>query len=355
MHPSLPEICAATNQPEIMKAVTLVKNGDAAKAFEIRETAIPTPAGDEVLIKVAAFGLNFADVMARNGMYKEAPPLPCVLGYDVAGTVEQVGTEVTNLQPGQRVAALTRFGGYAQYVVTKSSGVIEIPGNMDDAVATALATQYITAYYAAAEVVNLYKGDKVLIHSGAGGVGNALIQFAKYRGCEIFSTAGSDQKIQYLSSIGVHHCINYKTEDFENNIKTLTNGKGVDVIYDAVGGSSVKKGFRSLAAGGRIVCYGAADMSDKNIFGKIKAGIGFGFYHPAMLMMPSKSMIGINMLKIADEKPAVIQRCLQAVVQLYKEGVFAPNIGKTFPVAEIAAAHEYLEKRKSMGKIVMQW
>jgi NADPH:quinone reductase-like Zn-dependent oxidoreductase len=338
-----------------MKAVTLIKNGHADKAFEIREITKPSPASDEVLIKVSCFGLNFADVMARNGMYKEAPPLPCVLGYDVAGIVEATGKNVTNVQPGQRVTALTRFGGYAEYAITKSSGVTAIPDNITDAAATALATQYITAYYAAAEAVNLFKGDKVLIHSGAGGVGTALIQFAKHKGCEIFSTAGSDEKLQYLSALGVQHCINYKTEDFENKIKTITNGKGVDVIYDAVGGISVKKGFRSLASGGKIVCYGAADMSDKNIFGKIKAGLGFGFYHPVMLMMPSRSIIGVNMLKIADDKPQVLQRCLQQVIGLCEEGVFVPSIGKVFQVNDIATAHEYLEKRKSMGKVVIQW
>ncbi|HPH90644.1 MAG TPA: zinc-binding dehydrogenase [Ferruginibacter sp.] len=338
-----------------MKAVTLIKNGDAAKAFEIREIAKPTPASDEVLIKVSAFGLNFADVMARNGMYKEAPPLPCVLGYDVAGMVEATGSSVTNVQPGQRVTALTRFGGYAEYAITKSTAVTAIPASVDDATATALTTQYITAYYAAAEAVNLFKGDKVLVHSGAGGVGTALIQYSKHKGCEIFSTAGSDEKLKQLALLGVQHCINYRTEDFENKIKTLTNGKGVDVIYDAVGGVSVKKGFRSLAAGGRLICYGASDMSDKNIFGKIGSALGFGFYHPVMLMMPSKAIIGVNMLKIADDKPQVIQRCLEAVIKLYEEGVFKPNIGKVFPVSEIAAAHEYLEKRKSMGKIVIKW
>lgn len=338
-----------------MKAAVLIKNGSAAGAFEIQELPRPQPAKDEVLIKVAAFGLNFADVMARKGMYKEAPQLPCVLGYDVAGTVEAVGKEVLHIKTGERVMALTRFGGYAGYAITKASAVAVIPGGMDDASATALATQYITAYYAGAEAVNLYQGDKVLIQSGAGGVGTALIQFAKHKGCEIFSTAGSDEKLKYLSSLGVHHPINYNKEDFQKKIKTLTGGKGVDVIYDAVGGASVKKGFRSLAAGGRIVCYGAAAMSDKNIFGKIGAALGFGFYHPVMLMMPSKSMIGINMLAIADEKPEVVQRCLQAVVRLYNEGVFIPTVSKVFPAGEIAAAHEYLEKRKSTGKVVVKW
>ena len=338
-----------------MKAAVLIKQTDASSAFEIRELPKPAPQGDEVLIKVTASGLNFADVMARKGMYKEAPPLPCVLGYDVAGVVEAVGTDVKNVKAGDRVTALTRFGGYAEYAVTKSSAVAAIPVDMDDATATALTTQYITAYYAAAEAVNLFAGDKVLIQSGAGGVGTALIQICKHKGCEIFSTAGSEDKIKHLSSLGVHHPVNYNKDDFALVIKSLTGGKGVDVIFDAVGGASVKKGIRSLAAGGRIVCYGASALTDKNIFGKIKTALGFGFYHPVMLMMPSKSIIGINMLSIADEKPAVIQRCLEAVIKLYNEGVFIPTISKVFPVNEIGAAHEYLEKRKSIGKVVMKW
>jgi NADPH:quinone reductase-like Zn-dependent oxidoreductase len=338
-----------------MKAAVLVKNGKAATAFEIREVTKPQPGEEEVLIKVAAFGLNFADVMARNGMYKEAPPLPAILGYDVAGYVEAVGAKVTALKPGDRVAGMTRFGGYAEYAVTKASAVAVIPADMDMAAATALATQYCTAYYLAAEVTNLYKDDKVLIQSGAGGVGTALIQFAKYKGCEIFSTAGSDEKLDYLSSLGVQHPINYTTQDFEAIIKNSTASKGVDVIFDAVGGSSVKKGFRLLAAGGRLLCYGAADMSGKNIFGKINAALGFGFYHPLMLMMPSKAIIGVNMLRIADEKPAVIQRCLQAVVKLTSDGIFKPVLGKSFSVTAIGEAHEYLEKRKSTGKVAVLW
>jgi len=338
-----------------MKAAVLVKNGNASTAFEIREVPKPEPGEGEVLIKVAAFGLNFADVMARIGMYKEAPPLPAILGYDVAGYIETVGTNVSTLKPGDRVVAMTRFGGYAEYAVTKASAVAVIPADINMPAATALATQYCTAYYSAAEVMSLYAGDKVLIQSGAGGVGTALIQYAKYKGCEIFSTAGSDEKLKYLSSLGVQHPVNYTTQDFESIIKKSTAGKGVDAIFDAVGGSSIKKGFKSLAAGGRLVCYGASDMSGKNIFGKMGAALGFGFYHPLMLMMPSKAIIGVNMLRIADEKPAVIQRCLEAVVQLTKDGVFKPVLGKSFPISEIGAAHEYLEKRKSMGKVAVQW
>ena len=338
-----------------MKAVVLKKYGSASQAFELREVKTPIPAKGEVLIQVAYSGLNFADVMARKGLYKEAPPLPCIIGYDVAGTVLETGAGVNNVKPGDRVMAVTRFGGYAEKVVTDARAVIAIPEGWDAVKAIALTTQYATAWFAAAEMVNLHKGDKVLIQSGAGGVGIALIQFAKHKGCEIFATAGSPEKIDYLKDLGVHHPINYTTQDFKDEVIRITNGKGVDAIFDAVGGSSVKKGMSILSAGGRLVCYGASVLSNKNLLGKIKAGLSFGFYHPAMLMMPSKSIIGINMLKIADNKPDMMQHCLQSVVQLAKEGVFVPKVSQVFPIAEIAKAHTMLESRQTIGKVVMQW
>ena len=338
-----------------MKAVFLTKKGDAANAFEIREVPIPIPLKGQVLIKVDAFGLNFADVMARRGMYKEAPPMPCILGYDVAGIVAVAGEEVKHVKKGDRVTAMTRFGGYAEYAVTEGSAVALIPDTIDSATATALTTQYCTAYYAGAEMVNLHPGDKVLIHAGTGGVGRALIQLAKFKQCEIFSTAGSEEKLAHLKALGVHHPINYTLYDFEKKIKTITHGKGVDVIFDAVGGKSVKKGFNSLATGGRIICYGAAVMTNRNLPGKIAAAIGFGFYHPIMLLSPSKTIIGVNMLKVADDKPKMLQHCLEAVIKLTESGVFSPLAAKVFPVTEIGVAHEYLETRKSMGKVAIQW
>ncbi|MEO7766118.1 MAG: zinc-binding dehydrogenase, partial [Ferruginibacter sp.] len=254
-----------------------------------------------------------------------------------------------------RVTAMTRFGGYAEYALTDARATAKIPANLDMAAATVLTTQFCTAYFAAAEMVNLYAGDKVLVQSGAGGVGTALIQFAKHKQCEIFSTAGTEEKLGYLKKLGVHYPINYTTHDFEKEISKLTTGKGVDVIFDAVGGKSVKKGFRSLASGGRIICYGAADMNNKNILGKVKAALDFGIYHPVMFMMASKSMIGINMLRIGDNRPEVLQRCLQGVIGLTAQGIFTPTIGKVFPVSAISEAHESLETRKSMGKLVIKW
>jgi NADPH:quinone reductase-like Zn-dependent oxidoreductase len=337
-----------------MKAILLTKTGAADMAFEFKEMPMPALGDDDVLIKVAFSGLNFADVMARKGMYRDAPPLPSVLGYDVSGTVEATGKNVTNVATGDAVVGFTRFAGYAQYAVCNTMAVEKIPANIEMASATALATQYCTAYCCAAELVNLYAGDTVLIHAAAGGVGTALTQYALHKKCRVFGTAGSEEKIKLLKEAGVQEPINYRKEKFQDIINQKTGGKGVNVIFDAVGGASVREGIRCLSAGGRIVCYGAASMGG-NIFHQLGAALAFGIYHPGVLMMASKSILGVNMLRIADNHPEVLQRCLHEVMILAKAGVFKPSLGRIFPVSEIAAAHEFLESRKSTGKVVLKW
>lgn len=339
-----------------MKAIYIVKHGDTDEAFEVRETPKPVPKAGEALIKVEAFGLNFADVMARKGMYKDAPPIPSVIGYDVVGTVERVGSNVTNLLEGDRVTALTRFGGYAEYAITDARAAAKISDKISVTEGTALTTQYCTAYYCAAEVVNLFAGDKVLIHSAAGGVGAGLMQYALYKGCEVFATTGSDSKVELLKQMGAHHVINTSKVEFDEYVEDVTKSDGVDVIFDAVGADFIKRGIKILNAGGRIVCYGAAQMTDaSNVFSQLVKGIQFGIYHPAEFMMTSKSLIGVNMLKVADHKPDVLKRCLENVVKLVEQGVFKPQGGKTFKASEIAEAHTFLEGRKSTGKVACTW
>ena len=201
-----------------MKAVYLTKYGNSASAFEIRETAIPTAQKGQIVIKVVSFGLNFADVVARRGLYPEAPKNPTILGYDVAGTVHELGEGVEGFTIGQRVVGLTRFGGYAEYAVTQQSGVAAIPDSMGYPEATAVATQGCTAYYCANESVVLHEGDRVLIHAAAGGVGGILVQMAKNKGCIVYGT-GSTSKIPYMKQIGVDVAIDYTKEDFSSVIK----------------------------------------------------------------------------------------------------------------------------------------
>ncbi len=343
-----------------MRAVYLVKNGKADQAFEIRETENPQVGALEIRIKVEAFGLNFADVMARLGMYPDAPEKPGILGYDVIGHVDALGPDVSSeLKEGDRVIALTRFGGYAEYVSTDFRGVVPIGDHVGAAKGTALATQGGTAYYMAREMVNIYTGDHVLVHAAAGGVGSLLCQMAKANGAVVYGTAGSDKKLEYLSSIGVHHPINYRTDDFAKVIQKhidQTESNGLDVIFDPIGGNSVRKGFKLLGSGGRLVLFGASSMtSAKNVFSKLNVARGFGIYHPVSLISPSKALIGVNMLRIADHRPDTLHRVMLGTVDLFNKEVIKPLSGGEYPVEELNLAHAALENRQTMGKIAIRW
>lgn len=334
-----------------MRAAVIVRTGTAKKAFEIREVPQPKPQAHEICVKVEAFGLNYADVMARLGIYQDAPPLPAIVGYEVVGRIHEVGEDVKDKKVGQRVVAMTRFGAYAEYAVTDARAVAEIPEDMDAGKATALATQYGTAYYAAEEMVRLHEGDHVLIHAAAGGVGTALVQLAKWKKCVVFGTAGSDEKLEYLKEQGVDYPINYRTQDFVKEVRNVVGERGLDVVFDSIGGDYIKKGLKLLGSGGRIVGYGAAKMTGANIFGQIGVALGFGLHSPISLLTQSKGIIGVNMLRIADNRPLVIKRCLENVVRLTAEGILNPVVGGRYKMEEIAEAHEFLQSRKSKGKI----
>jgi len=341
-----------------MKAAFLVKNGTADKAFEIRETTVPEIEPGQIRIKVEAFGLNFADVMARLGMYPEAPPKPGVLGYDVVGRIDNIANDVeTNLKVGDRVTALTRFGGYAEYASTDYRGVAKISDEIPATVATALATQGGTAFYMAHDITNIYPGDHVLVHAAAGGVGSILCQMAKAKGATVFGTASTSEKLAYIKSLGVDHPINYKSERFDETIKSIIGpDSGLDIIFDAVGGRSVKRGFKLLGPGGRMMAFGAASLTSAgNVFSKIGVALGFGLYHPLGFLSPSKSLMGINMLAIADNKAEVLRRVINGAVDLYDQKIIKPLDGGLYPIEQLAEAHEALGSRKTMGKVAVRW
>jgi NADPH2:quinone reductase len=340
-----------------MKAAVLVKNGSAQEAFQIQELPTPEPKSNEVLIKAEAFGLNFADVMARQGLYQDCPPLPTVIGYEVVGHIEKLGSDVKNFKTGQRVVGFTRFGGYATHAVTDSTGVVAIADDMGLAEAAALGTQYCTAYFSAIDQANIQEGDHVLIQAAAGGVGTALVQLAKWKGCVIYGTAGSDKKLQYLKEQGVHYPINYQTTDFAEEVKKIRGKEKLDVVFDSLGGKTFRKGLGLLGAGGKIVGFGAAEMTTgrKNLLKMLQLGINFGIYHPVQFLTASTGLIGVNMLQIADNRPAKLERCLKAVAELSKQGILKPVNGGIFSIDQLAEAHKFLESRKSMGKVVVKW
>lgn len=339
-----------------MKAIYLVKNGPSANAFELRDCDTPNPGSKEVRIKVEAFGLNYADVMARNGLYREAPPLPSVIGYEVVGEIDEVGEGMDTALVGKRVVAFTRFGGYAQYAITTDFGFAVI-NDLDAGMALSIATQYVTAYYMAYEMNNLFPGDRVLVHAGAGGVGTALIQLCKLKGCEVFATAGSPEKMEYMKEQGADHTINYRTQDYTSVIQKQLGNERLDVTFNPIAGSTFKKDFALLGSGGRLVLFGGSERSGKKwgILSTLNFVRKMGLMIPIGTMMRSKSVIGVNMLKIGDNKPMALSRCMQEASKMVMDGSLKPHVGGTFAHSEIAEAHDLLESRKSIGKIIVRW
>lgn len=340
-----------------MKAIFLVRNGESKDAFEIRDTEIPAPGVGEVVVKVEASGLNYADVMARRGLYKAAPPIPAVLGYDVAGRIHSIGPDTPGFKVGQRVAAMTRFGGYAEYALTQAGAMIPLPESMESALATSLATQASTAVYSSCFATRLYPGDRILIHAAAGGVGTLLVQLAKARGCIVYGSA-SRQKHAYLKETGVDFVIDSHSNRADEELINLLAGKKIDVVFDNIGGLSFKKGYQMLGHGGRIVAYGAAAQNIGKKSGRlnsIRVGLGFGFLSPIGLIVKSQSIIGVNMLALADHKPRVLKEVMNEVGRLAKDGIIRPVLGRSFPADQIAEAHDFLESRQSTGKIALVW
>ena len=338
-----------------MKQWVLTKFGSADSSFQLKESDTPQPKAGQVLVKVSHSGVNFADIVARNGLYDEAPKPPCVIGYDVSGIVEAVGEGVNDLVVGSRVFALTRFGGYSSHVVVPRSSVAPIPVNIDMAEATALATQACTAYHCSMELTRLRPGDVVLVQAAAGGVGSMIVQMAKRAGCFVYGTASSSKQ-SFLRSLGVDHPIDYTKEDFA---KVVLSGpyKRVDVVFDNLGGMEFKKAMKLLGPCGKMICYGATEQikAASNKLNLLSLAYGFGLFSPIPLLMQSKSILMVNMLVLADNKPALFQHHLNEVSALAADGKIVPHVSKTFPYTQLAKAHQFVESRQSTGKVALIW
>lgn len=338
-----------------MEAFYLIKFGKASNAFERRSLQLAELKPDEISIEVAHFGLNFADIMARKGLYPDCPPLPAVLGYEVLGRVASVGADVSGFKKGDRVISMTRFGGYASHVHTPALAATKISEEVPAGEALALVTQGSTAWYMVEELLRLREGDRVLIHAAAGGVGSILVQLCKSKGCTVFGTA-SPSKHDFLRKLGVDHPIDYRKKEYFEAIKNILGKQQLDAIFDPVGGKGFKDGMDMLAPVGRMVCFGASTFTQANGFlPKIKRFLNFGFYHPMKLMRDAKSLMTANLLRLGDHKAVYLNDILHKVVQSHLEGITKPHAETHFPVSQLAEAHDFLESRKSLGKITIDW
>ena len=340
-----------------MRAIQIIAKGAPEKAFKEVTLETPEPGGDEVLIKVSHFGLNFADVMMRKGLYQAAPPIPYVPGYDVVGEVVKTGAAVEKVWVGKQVFALTRFGGYAEYAVTKAAGIGAVPKGMDPAAATALATQFSTALFCYKQCPNLRKGDQVLVHAAAGGVGIGLCQLALHDGLTAFGTAGSEEKLEFLKELGVQHPINYRTSDYKEEVLKITGKPALSASFNSIGGRSYRKDRKLLTTGGQHILFGGADRSSMNLgpLSTLAFVQRMGLLIPIALMMKSQGITGVNMLHIGDHRPDLLAECMQEVGRLAGEGVLTPHVHGVYSLNELNAAHLDLEKRKTIGKLVVTW
>lgn len=335
-----------------MKQVWIPKIGN-PEVLDVREAPDPVAGADEVRIRVEATGVNFADIMARMGLYPDAPPLPAVVGYEVAGVVDQIGEGVEGVELGTRVLSLTRFGGYSDCVVVPAAQISPI-GDLDAVKAAAIPVNYLTAWLMLVHLGNVQKGDTVLVHAAAGGVGQAATQICLWKGATIIGTA-SAPKHERLRARGVAHCIDYRTQDFETEVMRLTNGRGVDIVLDAVGGGSFKKSYNCLAALGRVYLFGASSFAPgtkRSVLAALKGVAALPKFKPMPMMDKNRGAHGINLGHLWHET-AKLTGMLHQILDLVHAGTFDPVISQTFPLEEAAAAHAYIQARKNFGKVIL--
>jgi NADPH:quinone reductase-like Zn-dependent oxidoreductase len=341
-----------------MKAVVLTRSGG-PEVFEVLERPDPAVGAGEVRIAVHAAGLNFADTMARVGLYPAAPKPPCVLGYEVAGEVETIGEGVTGLTVGQRVMAGTKFGGQAELAVAHARDVMPMPEHLSFEEGAAFCVNYGTAYAALMIMGGLREGNRVLIHAAAGGVGIAATQVARIAGAEIFGTA-SAAKHEAIKAQGVDHTIDYRTQDFKAEIRRLTNGEGVDVILDPMGPTSFRKDYRILRPGGRLIMYGLSEAMNEN--GRdMRAALRsllrmptstMPWWNAGRLLNQNRGVFGLNLLSWWRREGGM-DRITAPLLSDLNTKQLMPVVARSYPFEQAGDAHRYLAERRNIGKVVL--
>jgi NADPH:quinone reductase-like Zn-dependent oxidoreductase len=327
--------------------------------LQVEERPDPPVGPGEVRIAVRAAGINFADTMARVGLYPDAPKPPCVLGYEVAGEVESVGGGVESVKEGDRVVAGVRFGGQAEMVTVPEEQVLSLPERLSFEQGAAVPVNYATAYCALVLMAGVKPGERALIHAAAGGVGTAAVQIARHHGAEVFGTA-SASKHERLRELGVAHAIDYRTQDFEREVRRLTDGQGVDVAIDATGPTNFRKDYRLLRQGGRLVMYGLAEASagtgrDMRKLISSLARMPFAtlpWWKSLQLMNENKGVFGLNMLHWWDREGDV-SRITGPLLQELEDGGLEPVVAESFPFERAGDAHRLIADRGNIGKVVL--
>ena len=330
-----------------MRAVVITKHGGPS-VLEVQEQPDPVLAAGQVRIQVAAAGINFADVMARMGLYADAPKTPCVVGYEVSGTILEVGGGVDGLTPGQRVFAGTQFGGYASQVVVPACDVVALPEDLSFEQGAAIPVNYGTAWAALIGYGSLLPGERVLVHSAGGGVGIAATQIAKRAGAEVYGTASPGKHARILE-LGVDYPLDYTESGWERGLPKF------DVILDAIGGKSFRQSYSMLRAGGRLVAFGASSVVSgerKNVVTALRAVARMPRFNMIKQMSESKAVIGLNMLTLWKDRET-LEPWIDPLRELLDDGTIEPLIAGSFSFEQAGDAHDMLTQRRNIGKVVL--
>ena len=339
-----------------MRAMVVGRYGP-PEVFEVRESPEPAPRPGEVLIRVHAVGVGFADLMQRMGVYPDTPKPPFVAGFEVAGVIEQRPASSPDGKPlrvGERVVALAKFAAYAERVAVLAQRVFRLPSGISFEDAAAIPLNYLTAHHIMFVMGNLQPGDRILVHGAAGGVGGAAVQLAKTRDLKVFGTAGP-AKQEFLCRSGVDRPIDYTREDFVEVVRRAAP-EGIEMVMDPIAGKSFTKSYRCLGPMRRLAIYGfsaaAGPQGKRSLFRAAKAYLATRRYHPLKVMESNTAIIGVHLGHL-DARSAVRAKELDELFRLYGVGKIKPIIGKTSALEEAAAAHRYIHGRENIGKVVL--
>jgi synaptic vesicle membrane protein VAT-1 len=336
-----------------MKQIYITGHGGPEK-LQIRESPDPQPRDSELRIRVKASGINFADILARQGLYPDAPKVPCVVGYEVSGSVDAAGPAARQDWIGRDVFALTRFGGYADTVVVPEIRVFARPASLSHEQCAAFPVNYITAWQLLVVMGSLSADDTVLIHNAGGGVGLAAIDVARHVGAKIYGTA-SGSKHAFLKERGLHEAIDYRIKDWSTELAHLTAGRGVELIIDPLGGSHWKKSYKALRHTGRLGMFGISTASDSGKLAPLKllgTALGMPFFHPLSLMNQNRAVFGVNVGHLWHE-PEKIRAWVDTLLRGVADGWVRPHVDSTFPFERAGEAHAYIEARRNIGKVLL--
>ena len=327
-----------------MKSI-LVKERGTADVLEIVELPKPNVSTSDILLKISAVGVNFADIMQHQGTYPFQLPLPYTPGMEMIGIVESVGSKVKNVEIGERIAAISFMaGGYAEYAVVKPEQIIPIPNNISDRQALALLIQGLSAYLLLSYAAKIRHGESILVHAAGGGVGNLLVQIAKLMNAgDVFGTAGTLQKRDRIKTYGVDYAIDYNSSNWHKDILEITNGKGINIILDPVGRSTTAQNLNCLGVEGRFISYGWLCGDYPSLTPK----------QCQTLLFNNQSVSGFAVNVVMERHPDLVESAFEQLFDWVLQGKLKPVLGSVFPLEDAAKAHQVILNRETMGKIIL--